>query len=131
MSIEKSQNDANLNRNDLQGVYSVYDQVSCLFGFPVLFPRDAVATRNFVDLVSSSGTVLNSHPADFSLKKIGYFDEHTGEIIPCPIEIIAQGSDISQRLKEQGAAVGGATPLKQQSDTGLDLTPMHECLEVK
>lgn len=114
--LEKSRDDATLNRSDLHGVYSVYDEVSGLFGFPVLFPRDAVATRNFGDIIGSDGTVLHSHPADFSLKRIGFFDEHTGELISTPVVIVARGSDFVQRLNEQGAAVGDAIPLKSQSD---------------
>lgn len=76
-------------------VYSIRDNKMASFGVPVLIDNDAVATRQFGDIIASGGdNVMCKHPADFSLYFIGEYDMTTGKFVnaDCPV-VLATGSD--------------------------------------
>lgn len=76
-------------------VYSIRDNKLASFGVPVLIDNDAVATRQFGDIITSGGdNVMCKHPADFSLYFIGEYDMSTGKFknVDCPVSL-ATGSD--------------------------------------
>ncbi len=59
---------------------TVFDSVSNTFGNP--FPADSArdAIEGFRQAVNDENTKLNKHPTDFSLVKLGNFDNRTGEL---------------------------------------------------
>lgn len=59
------------------GLYSVLD-VNLGYGMPVVQENDAVAMRNFDNVCRDVNSVYHTHPSDFTLHCIGYFDSHTG-----------------------------------------------------
>lgn len=76
-------------------VYSVRDNKMASFGVPILIDNDAVATRQFGDIITSAGdNVMCKHPADFTLYYIGDYDMTSGkfENVECPVAL-ATGSD--------------------------------------
>lgn len=76
-------------------VYSIRDNKMASFGVPVIIENDAVATRQFGDVIMSGGdNVMCKHPADFTLYYLGEYDMNTGkfENEPCPVAL-ATGSD--------------------------------------
>lgn len=65
-------------------VYAVYDSKACFFGQPFFHQSDATAIRDFSDAVNDTSNPANmwhKHPEDFSLLKIGEFDNTTGELL--------------------------------------------------
>lgn len=76
-------------------VYSVRDDRMKTYGQLVFIENDNVAARAFGDLVTSDPkSLMNMHPADFSLWYLGLFDAETG-IFSCEDKpyIIARASD--------------------------------------
>lgn len=66
----------------LSGLYSLYDVKAGVYNSPVLFRNDDEALRVMSDSLSSSNmSLVSSHPEDFSLFRIGHFDDETGEIL--------------------------------------------------
>lgn len=51
------------------------------------------AVRNFEHAASQASSLFSSHPADYSLYKIGDFDSDSGEISPCIPEHIVDAAD--------------------------------------
>lgn len=62
----------------IKGVYSIRD-VKVGFLAPVLEDNDVLAIRNFEHSVINTGGLLGSHPEDFFLCRLGWFDTSTGE----------------------------------------------------
>lgn len=58
---------------------------------PTCDQNEASAVRNFSHAVQSCKGVLSTHPEDFSLVLIGYFDSDTGVISPCEHFVLADG----------------------------------------
>lgn len=68
-------------------IYSIRD-VHTGFMSPTVDQNDASAMRNFGHAVMQSQSLMNSHPKDYSLYKIGEFETDTGEITPCMPELV-------------------------------------------
>lgn len=71
------------------GVYAVRD-LKVGFQSVTIQPNDAVAARGFESTVLSSDSVLFTHSEDFSLFKLGEFDQDSGRLIPLdlPVQLI-------------------------------------------
>lgn len=71
------------------GIYAVRD-VKVGFQSVTIQPNDAVAVRGFESTVLSSDSVLFTHSEDFSLFKLGEFDQDSGRLIPLelPVQLI-------------------------------------------
>lgn len=61
--------------------YAVYDRKAELYSTPFLEVKDGTAVRAVQDLViNNKEHPFAKHPSDFSLHRLGSFDEHTGVI---------------------------------------------------
>lgn len=61
--------------------YAVYDRKAELFSAPFLEVKDGTAIRAVQDVViNQSDHAFAKHPNDFSLHRIGVFDDETGVI---------------------------------------------------
>nr|DAG80633.1 MAG TPA: DNA binding protein [Microviridae sp.] len=81
----------------IYGVYAIKDAKTTFMPANVDY-NDASAIRNFEHAVRQPDSLLQSHPADYSLWKLGTFDNESGSIVPLwPIEQLADASSI---LKE-------------------------------
>lgn len=63
-------------------IYPVYAIRDAKVGFmsPTVDQNDASAARNFEHAVMNSASLMNSHPGDYALYRIGSFDTETGVI---------------------------------------------------
>lgn len=81
----------------IYGIYAIKDAKTTFMPANVDY-NDASAIRNFEHAVRQPDSLLQSHPADYSLWKIGIFDNETASIVSLwPIEQLADASSI---LKE-------------------------------
>lgn len=72
-----------------QKVYSVYDEKACAYARPFFLSQDGQAVRAFSDEVSSDKSSLHAHPEDYSLYRIGVFDDASGVLTGCvPVFLI-------------------------------------------
>lgn len=76
-------------------VYAVRDNKLASFGTPIVIDNDAVATRQFGDIIINGGdNVMTKHPSDFTLYCLGEYDLVSGKFtnLDCPLAL-ATGSD--------------------------------------
>ena len=66
----------------LKRIYCVHDVKSEAFLEPFFAPTDAVATRSFGDCVNNPQHPFGQHPADYTLFRIGEWNDSHGAIIP-------------------------------------------------
>lgn len=74
----------------MKNIYAIRD-LKTNYGNPVCDMNDESAKRGFMMAVEYGQNELSKMPQDFELVKIGTFDEDTGEIVPCVMEIIITG----------------------------------------
>lgn len=63
-----------------QNMYCVWDVKALAFNNPFYSNHDGQAIRSFSDEVSRPDSMLNKHPEDFKLFRIGSFDPVTGMV---------------------------------------------------
>lgn len=68
-------------------VYSIRD-VHTGFMSPTVDQNDASAMRNFRHAVMQTSSLMNSHPKDYALYRIGEFETDSGEMAPIMPELI-------------------------------------------
>lgn len=61
-------------------VYSVYDLKAEVYGSPIVTRSEAEAIRIFTMLVSDHGTTVGRFPGEFSLRRLGEFNEVDGSL---------------------------------------------------
>lgn len=83
-------------------IYTVYDRKAEKYTTPIFQHNDHVAVRSFTAAVAQEGNDFNRFAEDYSLMKVGEFDDETGEIFAedRPREI-ATGSAIKNELLAQ------------------------------
>lgn len=62
----------------LSNIYALYDLKALNYSNPFYAVNDALALRMTIDAASSPDTLLNLHPADFQLFRIGEYDNESG-----------------------------------------------------
>lgn len=66
----------------IKGIFAVHDSRVQAFNDPFALPHDDLAKRGFVHEVNRQGSDLGEHFRDYSLWKLGEFDDQTGAITP-------------------------------------------------
>lgn len=61
-------------------LYSIYDSKAGIYNKPFYLLNNAVAMRTAIDLLSDPNTDVGRHPEDFTLFKIGTYDDNTGQV---------------------------------------------------
>lgn len=64
------------------GVYSIYDSKAGAFHQPFFSVNDQTAARACAAALDDSGTQLAKFPEDFTLYKVGFFDDAKGQLVP-------------------------------------------------
>jgi hypothetical protein len=72
-------------------VFAVHDSAAGAYLAPFVVHGEGLAVRMFNDLVSEPGHQFNKHPEDYTLFKIGRFDEATGELKSMPPQSYGNG----------------------------------------
>lgn len=62
-------------------IYSIFDTASGLYSRPFFTQSDGEAKRSFSDIATDAEHPIGKHPADYTLFRIGIFDDCTGKII--------------------------------------------------
>lgn len=73
-------------------MFSIYDTVANMYGFPFPAVNQGTAVRQFQaeQAISGGQQPMQTHPADFRLFEVGSFDSTTGvmEILPQPVFLV-------------------------------------------
>lgn len=75
-------------------ICAMWDSQAQQFGRLVEFPNEAVCTRQFGELVNDGQSEAAKYPQDFAMYKLGDCDKDTGEITPCPMELIVKATSL-------------------------------------
>lgn len=62
--------------------YVIYDNKAKIYNKPFFFVNDSVALRAAQDLVNDRNTDVHSHPEDFTLWRVGSYDDVTARFEP-------------------------------------------------
>lgn len=77
-------------------VYSVHDNKAGYYMNPTVARSNPEAMRSFSDAVKHPESLFNKHPKDFTLVRIGKWDDEKGVIIPDEPDILANGADFEE-----------------------------------
>ena len=81
----------------LKTLYSVYDKKSKTYATPFVEVNDGTAIRAIQDLIASNQShPFARHSEDFSLERLGSFNELSGDIGEDPIGEVIQISQLVQ-----------------------------------
>ncbi len=61
-------------------VYSIFDTASGLYSRPFFDQSDAQAQRAFGDIAIDATHPIGQHPEDYTLLRLGIFDDQTGDL---------------------------------------------------
>ncbi len=79
-------------------IYSVYDVASGAYMRPFMCQADGEATRMFGDLCIDKEHPMGQHPDDYSLCRLGSFNDQTGDIEGHDLEVMCQGIEMVHLL---------------------------------
>ncbi len=77
-------------------VYCIYDVKAGIFNKPFFMTKDAMAVRSFSDIVNDDRSSICSHPEDYTLHRIGSYDDGTGVLEAGKIVSIANAGALKR-----------------------------------
>ena len=99
-------------------VYAVFDTASGIYDRPFVMQSDGQALRAFGDIAVDAEHPIGKHPEDYSLFRLGMFNDNTGEIsatgkecLATALEMVAASRKVNKGqlevLDEELTKVGG------------------------
>lgn len=93
-------------------VYAIYDTAAGAYMRPFFMSTDGQAMRMFTDIAQDASSEIGKHPEDYSLFRIGQYDDNKGELhkedrecLATALEVVAAAAERS--LKNIGAMKNG------------------------
>jgi hypothetical protein len=69
-------------------IYAIYDAKAEVFGKPIFFNTDGLAVRSFYEACDHPESEFKKYPHDYSLHKIGEYEDTTSEVTnKMPVQI--------------------------------------------
>ena len=87
-------------------IYAIYDTAASIYT-PTFAEADGIVTREFSDLCNNPESPYGQHPEDYSIFRLGLFDDQTGKLDDEINTFLATGLELVS-LKKQGP-----TPIKE------------------
>lgn len=95
--------------------YSIFDMASGAYMRPFFLPQDAQALRTFTDIATDAEHEIGKHPEDYSLFRLGIFDDNKGtleghdrECIATALEVVAASRRVDEDAQRELLKVGGS-----------------------
>ncbi len=87
-------------------IYAIYDTASAVYQRPMFARADGEIMREFQNICVDKEHPCGQHPEDYSLFRLGIFDDQTGKVTDEKNECLATGLEMialsrSKRHKEQ------------------------------
>jgi len=79
-------------------VYAIYDDAAQEYGAPTLFKTDKLATRWFINLITSSKEMMDNYE-DYKLYRIGNYFSDQAEFENIDHELIVDSKKIMELMK--------------------------------
>lgn len=74
-------------------IFAVHDSAADAFAQPMFFKNTATSLRAFAAACRDENTDLHQHPSDYTLFKIGEFDEDSGKLTALEPVSVAKALD--------------------------------------
>ena len=74
--------------------YTIYDVASGIYMRPFFSPADGQAIRGFKDIATDADHEVGKHPEDYTLYRIGTYNDTTGAIAGEELEKMATGLEM-------------------------------------
>jgi len=81
-------------------VYSIYDKATNAYMRPFFMQSDGQALRGFTDESVRADSEIAKHPEDYSLFRIGSFDDNKGELEPCEPKCIGRAHELAAESRK-------------------------------
>lgn len=81
-------------------MFAIYDAAAGCYRSPMHMKSAGLAIRAFTDAVNAKDNELSAHPEDFTLFRVGTFDDDTGEVTafkPTPMKVMTALEVVAQR----------------------------------
>ena len=75
-------------------VYTIFDTATGAYMRPFYMQSDGQATRAFKDLAVAADHEIGKHPEDYSLWRIGQFNDNKGVLVPEDKECLATALEL-------------------------------------
>lgn len=75
-------------------LYAVLDKASGVYDGPVPCNADGVAVRNFTNMANDFNTPIGKNPEDYSLWRVGEWNDADGKLKPLTKECLVHAVDI-------------------------------------
>ena len=92
-------------------LYAVYDRASGVYDGPIPGHSDGAMIRNFSDMACNAEHQIGKHPEDYTLFKVGTWNDGTGELVDV----------ISEKLINGGEAIAASRNIEPGSLEGADI----------
>jgi hypothetical protein len=86
-------------------VYAVFDRASGIYDRPWPAHSDEAAMRGFGDVCKNPDAPIGQHPEDYTLFRIGTWDDNKGEIVGEAPEKVVNGAEVLAKEKRPLEAV--------------------------
>ena len=92
-------------------LFTVYDEKAQVFLPPFFVPTIGIATRAFTDAINSDTHQFGQHPSDYTLFRLGYFDDATAEMVSDDKKSLGNGVEfVNQSPSNELSEPTHATP---------------------
>ena len=81
-------------------MYAIYDTAARVYKQPFFMRADGEALRGFEHLAVSNENDIGKHPEDYSLFRIGRFDDNKGAVEPQAPECIATALELVAKARQ-------------------------------
>lgn len=86
--------------------YSVFDSAVNAYMRPFVMQADNQAIRMFTDEAVNAESDISKHPEDYSLFRLGSFDDNEGEIIPEEPRCLGRAHELAAATREKVVEIG-------------------------
>jgi len=81
----------------LLGIYTVWDSAADAYIQPFFAPNDKVAIRSFHSACIDAGHDFYKHAHDYTLFRLGSFDQAKGDLIPENLNALARAHELKEK----------------------------------
>lgn len=75
-------------------MYSIFDSAAAAYLRPFYCQTDGEALRAFTDIATDADHNIGKHPEDYSLYRVGQFDDNKGKLVPLDKECLATAQEV-------------------------------------
>ena len=92
-----------------RNIYMIYDSAAAMYIGPLVYRADGEALRDFEAGSMNADSKFGQNPEDFSLYKVGSFDDHDAILIPQDKICLATAQELLTKARQKETVVENVT----------------------